>query len=26
MPESGRALTHKEAVEMLREWITKLPD
>ena len=26
MPESGRALTHKEAVEMIREWITKLPD
>jgi len=21
MPESGRALTHKEAVEMVREWI-----
>ena len=21
MPESGRALTHEEAVEMVREWI-----
>ena len=21
MPESGRALTHKEAVEMVRDWI-----
>ena len=26
MPESGRVLTHQEAVEMLREWITKLPN
>ena len=26
MPESGRALTHQEAVEMVREWITQLPN
>ena len=26
MPESGRALTHQEAVEMIREWITQLPN
>ena len=26
MPESGRVLTHQEAVEMVREWITKLPN
>ncbi len=26
MPESGRALTHQEAVEMVSEWITQLPN
>ena len=25
MPESGRALTHTEAVEMVRDWIIQLP-
>ena len=24
MPESGRSLSHKEAIEMIREWINKL--
>ncbi len=26
MPESGRALTHQEAVEMVRDWIAQLPN
>jgi len=26
MPESGRALSHTEAVEMVREWILVMED